>query len=491
MPSETSSTANRARLRRRARLGLMAAGGLAGTLHAYLPLLDNYFVADDYNYLSVGHAVLQRPGILFDQRALWELYAGAVLRPVGDLLWAVLVAVFGHHAAGYYALLIAVHLLNTVLLCLVLRAWLRDGTVAVLAAVLFATAYGLRNGVCWIANLNETLILPLELLLLTVLQRSRGRTWCRPVLGLLLAVGCLLKESVAPLLAVLLFDDWLAAPADGRGVKRFARRWGLALAFVAAYLLLRFNPAFDDIYAGAGAGLHSLASYPALEASAFGSNLLPVYFIRALQAPELVPLVGWTVVVLLAWLVVRGRGPARSLALWVLVQPLPYSLVPATTPGALQSHYLYCVTAPAMALVALGLVGLYRAAQERPLLLVPALLLSGFLAWWTVYGIARNRMDEAQHWDVASQTLRRDFAFFDAQAFVPGTRIYLVLPPAQTPGGGAWWGWGGYPVISVTPVTFTQVNGPQELPALSPPYAVFTYQKETGPRLVSRADAAP
>jgi len=488
MASQTSSTAGRARLLRLAILGILAAVGLAGTLHAYLPLLDNYFVADDYNYLRVGHAVLQQPGILFDQRALWELYAGAVLRPVGDLLWALLVAVFDHHAGAYYALMIAVHLGNALLLAIVFRAWLRDDIVAVLAAALFATAYGLRNGVCWIANLNETLILPLELLLLIVLHRFRDRPWCRPVLGLLIAVGCLLKESVAPMLLVLLVDDWLASPVEGRFVRRFAARWGLGLMFVAGYLAVRFNPAFGDIYAGAGAGAHSLASYPALVESAFGSNLLPVYFIRALQAPELVPLIGWTVVVILLWLAIRGGGPARCLAVWVLVQPLPYSLVPATTPGALQSHYLYCATAPAMGLVALGLIGIFRAAKERPLLYVPALLLSGFLLWWTNYGLARNRMDEATHWQVASQTLRRDFAFFDAQGFEPATHVYLVIEPDQTPGGGAWWGWGGYPVVSATAVEFTRLNSLDELPALTPPYAVYVYEKATGPRLESRVD---
>lgn len=489
MAMETTNQAARRRLLRLATLGVLAAAGLAGTLHAYLPLLDNYFVADDYNYLRVGHAVLQSPAILFDQHALWELYAGAVLRPVGNLLWAALVLVFDHHAAAYYALMIAVHLLNTLLLAVVFRAWLRDSIVAVLAAALFATAYGLRNGVCWIANLNETLILPLELALIVILHRWRDRRWCRPVVGLLVAVGCLLKESVAPILLVLLADDWLVTNAPG--VKRFTKRWALGLACVAAYLALRFNPAFDAIYAGAGAGAHSLASYPALVESAFGSNLLPVYFIRALQAPELVPLIGWTVVVVLLWLAVRGRGPARLLALWVLVQPLPYSLVPATTPGALQSHYLYCATAPAMGLVALGLVNLFRASRPRPLLYVPALLWCGFLLWWTNYGIARNRMDEATHWEVASQTLRRDFAFFDAQRFLPGTHVYLVITPDQTPGGGAWWGWGGYPVISAMPVDFTRLNSLDELPPLTPPYAVFTYLKDVGPQLATRVDAAP
>ncbi|MCC7490943.1 MAG: hypothetical protein IT204_01270 [Fimbriimonadaceae bacterium] len=472
-------------------LAALAAVGLALTWFAYQPILDNYFVGDDFSYLNVGRQVLAQPSLLLDQPALLRIYTGAVMRPVGDAIWAGLVACCGYEARPYYLLGIALHLLNALLAGLVLRRWCGDRLVAVLGAVLFATAYGVRNGVVWISNYNESFVLTLQLglwLLLTserVADGQRPPRWLPWTVGGGLLLGCLIKESVAPVVAPLVLFDSLRRPRPVRS----ALAWWPALALVAGYMLFRMSLKFEGAYDTSGFGPHTLVSWPALVASCFGSNLLPIFLSRALQAPELVPLVGWTAVALLAWLTLRGPRLARPAALWVLVQELPYALVPATRPENLQSHYLYCATVPAMALLALGWTALARRGRWPTTLL--ALLLAWLLAHWTWYGVRRNRADEADHWEVASQTLRRDFAVLDAAGLAPGTRIVLVLPAEQAPGGLSWWGWEGYPVVSRVPLSLERVLTVPDPATLTPPVVVYTYDQTRGPQLLLRRDAGP
>lgn len=160
----------------------------AAAVWAYAPVLDNFFVCDDFCYLLVGKSILASPRLALHQQALFQLYVGADMRPLGNLLLAGLYALFGTEPRGWYLLLLGLHLVNVWLVWRVLGRWLRDAPVAAVAAALFATAYGVRNGVCWISNLNESLCLALALLAFDLARCSRERFLRCPLRG---------KEGVA------------------------------------------------------------------------------------------------------------------------------------------------------------------------------------------------------------------------------------------------------------------------------------------------------
>lgn len=469
---------------RRAALPALAGLGLAATLWAYLPLLDNYFVCDDFAYLQVGETLAAEPGLWLAPAPLDELYIGAWKRPVGNALWAVLTALFGHQAPAYYVLLIGLHLLNAALLA----AWLSrrvDATVGLLAALLFATAYGPRNGVCWISNLNESFCLTLALTILMLRDRpgdagsagSPSRLW---LLTALVILGCLVKESIAPVLLLLLRMEWL----DDRVAWR---RWlGPGLLF-AGYLAWRLaGPRL--YYSEYALGPHLLGNWISLVTASFASDLFPVWVTRRLD-PSLLPLLTAAVALVVVWLAARGRGEVRVLAGWVALQPLVFAPLASLSPDQLPSRYLYLATAPAMGLAALGLVTLWRRANDRRILLWPAVILTIVLLCWQVYGLQRNRLDETQHWQVASDTLRRDFALFDAADLPAGAHVVLWMPPDQVPAGGAWWGWEGYPLVAARPVASLRRHvGPSITVDEPKPYAVFRYSKERGPQLIGFAE---
>lgn len=468
-------------------LATVAGGALLAALWAYWPLWDNYFLCDDFMYLLVGRRLLENPSLAWHQGELYRLYVGADLRPLGNLLWAGLVAAFGTDPRGYYALLIGVHLLNGVLLGLVLYRWRRDELVAILAAALFLTAYGVRDAVCWISNLNEEWCLTLALIAFgltrhpttapSVASTSTDAAGQRQVWGaaLILFAGALIKESILPLFAVLAVADGIEA-----GARVAWRRWwpvGLALLVYLVWHLLAAQPGGYEVRVGP----HVWRAWPALVTASFVSDLWP----RVLAKLGILPLVTWPVTLILLWLAVRGPRPARILAVWVLVQPVLFSLATGTVPEALPSRYLYLSTAPAMTLVAMAVAGLYRRLRPGTVRGAVALAISALLLCGSVWGLRRIRADEAAHWQVAADTLRRDFTIFREADLPAGTTIYLHLSPEETPSGGLWWGWEGYPVVSDAPVSI-EVHRERvwSLDAARRPYALFVYSKKRGPRLV-------
>lgn len=463
----------------RERLGLaLGAGAVLGlVLWAYQPVLDNGFLCDDYSYLQVGHMIAGQPSLALAQGPVWELYLGAWRRPVGNLLWAGLVSGFGFRPAPLYALLLAVHLINAALL----GGWLAKRTarpgVALLGAGLFATAYGVRDVVCWLSNLNEALCLTAALTVLLLRERR-----CPPVaLTALLLAAALIKESVVPLaLALPLLDRLDDAEPDAW--RRVARRWAPPAAMVAGYLAWRLWPSELGYYSGYRLGAHLPANWLALVTGAYASDLLPVWLERGLGVGWLLPWINVAGALATLAVALAGRGPARGLAIWVLLQALAFAPMDSFGPERVPARYLYLATAPAMGLVAVGLSGLWRAARQRRGVLLAAVLLSLASARWQGYGLLRLRADEREHWDAASRALRRDMALLDAADLPPDSTIVLLMPAAEVPAGGTWWGWEGYPLVARQPVRRLVRHVGEAPPAEIPrPYALFRYSKEQGP----------
>ena len=171
--------------------------GLACVLGAlaYLPILNNGFIADDY-------VILKRIEIL----KIHPLYLFQVppenFRSVSYVIFGLFKWLAAYQAWPFYAFNIGLHVVNIVLLWRVLRIILDDEFAAELAVLFFAVFQAPQEAVMWLAAMNETTLFFFTLLTLLA--------WSRKRYGLAaLAYLCALfsKESavIVPFL-VLLFD---------------------------------------------------------------------------------------------------------------------------------------------------------------------------------------------------------------------------------------------------------------------------------------------
>ena len=191
---------------------LVVAACVLGAL-AYLPILNNGFIADDY-------VILKRIEIL----KIHPLYLFQVppenFRSVSYVIFGFFKWVAGYQSWPFYAFNIGLHVLNIILLWRLLRIILDDDFAAELAVLFFAVFQAPQEAVMWLAAMNETTLFFFTLLTLLAWSRKRH--------GLAaLAYFCALfsKESavIVPFL-VLLFDlyterrfvwqkyVWFAAP---------------------------------------------------------------------------------------------------------------------------------------------------------------------------------------------------------------------------------------------------------------------------------------
>ncbi len=167
---------------------------------AYLPTLTQPLLEDDYPNLVValryGH-VSGWPAMMAD-----PVFR---LRTTSWLLMYGLHRLFGMHAAGYYAGMILLHVVNTWLVY-ALGAWRLLGyRLTAWAAAFFAVYEGHQEAVMWLSASNEPLMVLFGLLsIICWIQFLNRRGWFWYVASVLSFVGALLsKESGVILLALL------------------------------------------------------------------------------------------------------------------------------------------------------------------------------------------------------------------------------------------------------------------------------------------------
>src|SRR5579862_5161658 len=133
---------------------------------AYAPALNNGFIADDY-------VILQRIGFM----RLEPLYLLQVppenFRFVSYVVFAFLKSIAGYDARLFYAVNIALHIVNVALLRHLLMLVIQDSFVADTACVLFAVFQAPQEAVMWLAAMNETTLAFFTLIALTMWWRKR------------------------------------------------------------------------------------------------------------------------------------------------------------------------------------------------------------------------------------------------------------------------------------------------------------------------------
>lgn len=161
---------------------------------AYLPALNNGFIADDYVILHRIEYLKTQPLYLFQ-------VPPENFRLVSYVIFGALKAVAGYHAWLFYAFNIALHLANIVLFARLLRKLLDDEITIGLATLFFAVFQAPQEAVMWLAAMNETTLFFFTLATLLCWSRGRYALACMTY-----AVALFCKESgiLIPVLVVLL-----------------------------------------------------------------------------------------------------------------------------------------------------------------------------------------------------------------------------------------------------------------------------------------------
>jgi hypothetical protein len=133
---------------------------------AYMPILNNGFIADDY-------VILKRIEILKNQPLYLYQVPPENFRFVSYLIFGFFKLLAGYQAWSFYAFNIALHVTNVILLWRLLRIIVDDEFTAQLAVLFFAVFQAPQEAVMWLAAMNETTLLFFTLLTLLAWSRKK------------------------------------------------------------------------------------------------------------------------------------------------------------------------------------------------------------------------------------------------------------------------------------------------------------------------------
>jgi hypothetical protein len=350
----------------------------------YLPAFNNFFVSDDFVYLaqvrsagwSLSHLLRIPPGFYRLTAHLYFLFCSGI---------------FGHHAAGYYAVSLMLHI-AVCLLVYGLVARITGRRDAAFAAALFFAAYERHHeAILWISAASELTaaiaILACLLLWLRFLSSSGPRRWAWYACAMAaFAASLLSKESSVVAVALMMALDWqfrTSSAAAGEAGTIPGRREAP-----------RFSVASVSIYfpALAVTAIYLYVVYTANPIVRHGYYALSTQFLRV-YAKTLNTLLLFVALAVVVWLMARGwrafRGVLAShraaitfFLAWLLITPVPFCLATYTGQAPSRQTYLPSVATAALAgLLAAELLRQVGGGKRRTILAICALVLVGNAAY--------------------------------------------------------------------------------------------------------------
>jgi hypothetical protein len=133
---------------------------------AYLPCVNNGFIADDYVALQTIDTLKHDPFYLFR-------IPPHNFRSTCFVVYGLLKQLVGYRAEFFYAVSILIHFTNVALLWYFLTLLTQDESVATLSSVMFAVFQAPQEAVMWLAAINESLLA--LFVLLTLIFWLKGR----------------------------------------------------------------------------------------------------------------------------------------------------------------------------------------------------------------------------------------------------------------------------------------------------------------------------
>lgn len=433
------ATSSQADVEPKQRLTLLALGAVVlAAAVAYLPVFDDFFISDDFVYITQIRMALANPAHLLH-------IPPGFYRLTGHLYFLLCYALFGLHPAGYHAVGVLVHASVCLLVYLLAGRLSGDRAAGIAAALFFAVYERHHEAVLWISAASEitatAAIIAGVLFWERFLHASRRRAaWYAPAM-LAFGVSLLSKESSVVAVALLLATDVAAnfssprasatgtrsrAPADGE--QQFAAR--------AASGVLRKLLAYAPAVVVSLAYLRLVSASDPLVRKGFyavGTHALRVY------AKTLNTLLIFVALAVIAWLLTRGwRAFAGVLAshrvafiffgAWLLVTPIPFCF--ATYVGQLPSRQTYLQSVATAALVGLLAVELLRSAGRLRVSMAVLCLL--VLAGNTAYVWKKDRQFEkrATPTRLLVDTLRTSPGGAGKVYIISGSEYYNVVSRA-------------------------------------------------------------
>jgi len=283
---------------------------VAAVLIAYLPAINNGFIADDYVILHRVDLIKEDPLYLFS-------VVPENFRFTTYVVFGALRGLFAYDARPFYLFNLLLHAVNCLLLCRIVLEITNNSAIAVAGSVFFAVFQAPQEAVMWLAAMNETLCA--FFLFVTVLLWFRGRYF----LTSLTFLAALFSKETAVLFVVLLpVMEWLRA-------RRSPVAAYLALAIPAAIFASVFLWTFSRNFQ-VGQGTYALGTHAV------------VVFLKSLH--RLLWPWGYVAAVIV-WRRAKERIPlnARVFAALIPITMLPYVFVTYT--NNIPSRQLYLASA--------------------------------------------------------------------------------------------------------------------------------------------------
>lgn len=336
---------------------------LAG-LWVFWPAVQGGWLWDDYSEIT-HNPQLRSPAGLID---LWLAPSGADYFPLKSTVqWLEWQAWGDHSTLGYHLTSIGLHLLSALLAW---RLFHRLGLrLAWLGGLLFAIHPLVVESVAWMAELKNTLSLPLLLLAMLAWldydERHRPADYAKAALFFLAAMLC--KTSVVMFPAVQLLHAWWRRGRISRADLRASAPFfviSLGLGLVTVWFQSRHAIGDGGVDAGgpfprlAGAGL-ALAFY--FRQAVFPVALMPVYPRWTLDPPSPGQFLPWLLLVLIAawcwrWRATWGRHVLFGGGFFVLnlLPVLGFIIMAYLRISWVADHFAYL---PLLGLLGLGVAG--------------------------------------------------------------------------------------------------------------------------------------
>ena len=388
-PSRRAAVKRQTPLLTERRQRLVLGGVLLVTALAFVNSLDGQFVYDDRLQVLKNPAITRLENIpkMFTQ-SVWQFLneadkesAGPYYRPLFNIALTVNYAMFGLEVVGWHLFSLLVHLVVTLLVYGLARAWGLSREIATASALLFGVHPVHSESVAWVAALPDPLaaVFILSSLLLYERLRRRVGTAGRYTLAfsILFALMAMLTKEVAIVFPVFLLCrealDRTPGEALGAIASRAITRAGPFLALIPIYFALRYYVLGFIAQAEATAvgipTMHVIATLPSILLSYARMLALPVplavmydntYVTSFAELRFWVPALVVAALTIGALWLTRNSLAARSSLLLLVLFLLPVLNLKAfrADESLLHDRYLYLPSIGFCLLVAMAIAGL-------------------------------------------------------------------------------------------------------------------------------------
>jgi hypothetical protein len=299
---------------------------IGAAIVAYLPAVNNGFIADDFVILSRLDLLKSNPLYLLQ-------IAPENFRLTSYIVFGLLKTVFGPDYHAFYLFNILLHAANVLLLKRVVTLITNNERLAWTSAALFAVFQAPQEAVTWLAAMNETLLGFFVLWTLIFWQRQKYG-WAIAAYS-----AALFSKESAPIVLLI-----LPLMHVQRGKPAFPRQYWLLLIPTAVFAAVFAYTLRANFMIGHG-------TY----ALGFQAVIVLINSVHRLLWP-------WAYIVIILSRIANGRWPepreVARYAGWVAVLMLPYIFVTYTKD--IPSRQLYLASAVMVCAMAAGLVQLER-----------------------------------------------------------------------------------------------------------------------------------